>query len=455
MLSLREIGLTADDIRAWFEREIQPKNLRVDGDQIYCSCPIPSHNHKHGDKTPSFSLNVADGCWYCHSSGDSGSIKKLCELCGVPTPWNGKEKIPARQTIYTYENADGQPLYEVVRLDDVNGKRIFQRAISPDGKRINSMRGVTRIPYRLPEVLEAQKSNQPIFIVEGEKCVEALRGLGLVATTNSGGSGKWGNCGQYFQKGINVIIIPDNDEPGRRHACEVATDLKQRGCNVKVLNLPNLQQKEDVFDWLKKGHGKEEFLELVGRCEEWDGEPLQTELQTQIENNPSSIQESVQKKCKELFGEGFNLELARQTIRAELANLQLDGETTFLIEETINRSWGEFLREKPVDKTISAISASDLMKMSIPAPEWAVQNMIPAGLSVLASPPKVGKSFLCLQLALSVATGQPFLEHRTEKGIERKKEVFFILAWKIRRIAYRKDFHIFLKITEKFQTTYF
>lgn len=416
MLSLQEIGLTADDIRVWFEREFQPKNSKWDCYQCYCSCPIPGHNHKHGDRSPSFSLDCENGCWFCHSTGDSGNIKQLAEKCGVPTPWHGKGKIPSKETVYPYHDASGKLIYEVVRLDDVNGKKIFQRAILPNGTKKNSMKGIERIPYRLPELIQAQKSNQPIFIVEGEKCVEALRGLGLVATTNSGGSRKWNDCGQYFQKGTSVVIVPDCDEPGRRHGLEVATDLKQRGCSVKVLNLPDLKQKEDIYDWLKKGHSKEELLGLVEDTAEWDEEPLQTELQTQIENNPSSIQESVQKKCKELFDEGFNLELARETIRAELANLQLDGETTFLIEETINKSWVDFLREKPADKIISAIRASDLMKMSIPAPQWAVQNLIPAGLSVLASPPKVGKSFFCLQLALAVATGQPFLDHRTEKG---------------------------------------
>ncbi|WP_286934913.1 MULTISPECIES: AAA family ATPase [Aminobacterium] len=305
MLSLREIGLSADDIRSWFEREFHPKNARIDGDQIYCSCPIQSHGHKNGDKSPSFSFNCEQGVWTCHSSGDSGSIKKLCELCGVPTPWNGKGKIPARQTIYTYENADGQPLYEVVRLDDVNGKKIFQRAISPDGKRVNSMRGIERIPYRLPELIQAQKSNQPIFVVEGEKCAETLRSLGLTATTNSGGAGKWNDCGKYFQKGINIIVIPDNDQPGRRHGLEVATDLKQRGCNVKILNLPGLQQKEDVVDWLGVGHSKEELLNLVGQEQEWDEERAEAETAKEEEKILSifkSIDELPREKTEMIAG---------------------------------------------------------------------------------------------------------------------------------------------------------
>lgn len=283
MLSLQEIGLTADDIRSWFERTLQPKNVRIDGYQCYCSCPVPGHNHKHGDKNPSFSFNCEQGVWTCHSTGDSGNIKDLCEKCGAQAPWGGS-KAPQRQTIYVYEDTTGKPVYEVVRLDDVNGKKIFQRAILPDGTKKNSMKGIERIPYRLPEILEAQKANQPIFIVEGEKCVEALRGLGLVATTNSGGAGKWGDCGKYFQKGINVIIIPDSDVPGRKHGLEVATDLKQRGCNVKVLNLPNLQQKEDIYDWLKKGHSKEELLKIVEDMQEWDLEQVEVEDEQEPEN---------------------------------------------------------------------------------------------------------------------------------------------------------------------------
>lgn len=277
MLSLREIGLSADDIRRWFEREIQPKNSKWEGYQCYCSCPVPGHNHKHGDKSPSFSFNCEQGVWTCHSSGDSGNIKQLAERCCVNPPWNGRGKIPSRETVYVYEDTTGKPTYEVVRVDDVNGKKIFQRAILSNGERKNSMKGVKRVPYRLPEILEAQKSNQPIYIVEGEKCVEALRALGLVATTNSGGAGKWNDCGQYFQERTNVIVLPDCDEPGRRHGCEVAQDLQARGCNVKVLNLPGLQQKEDIYDWLRAGHGKEELLKIVEDTPEWDLEQVEVD----------------------------------------------------------------------------------------------------------------------------------------------------------------------------------
>lgn len=134
------------------------------------------------------------------------------------------------------------------------------------------------------------------------------------------------------------------------------------------------------------------------------------------ETQQNSLITTVGLACSDMFRQGIPLEQVKEAIQGELSGVKVDGETTLLLEEAVNESWKSFLRNTPTSKKISSIKASDLMKMTIPAPEWAVQNMIPAGLSVLASAPKVGKSFLCLQMALSVATGQPFLEHRTEKG---------------------------------------
>ena len=47
--------------------------------------------------------------------------------------------------------------------------------------------------------------------------------------------------------------------------------------------------------------------------------------------------------------------------------------------------------------------ARQLMATDFPAPKWAVPGIVCEGLSLLAGPPKVGKSWLSLDLALSVA----------------------------------------------------
>jgi hypothetical protein len=134
------------------------------------------------------------------------------------------------------------------------------------------------------------------------------------------------------------------------------------------------------------------------------------------ETQQNSLIATVGVACDVMFKQGCTIEQIKESIASELLGINIDEKMPLLIETAINESWKRFLRNTPTTKKINSIRASDLMKMSIPAPEWAVQNLIPAGLSVLASPPKVGKSFFCLQLALAVATGQPFLDHRTEKG---------------------------------------
>ena len=49
------------------------------------------------------------------------------------------------------------------------------------------MQGVERVLYRLPEVLAAGE----VWVVEGEKDADSLAALGIVATCNAGGAGKW------------------------------------------------------------------------------------------------------------------------------------------------------------------------------------------------------------------------------------------------------------------------
>jgi putative DNA primase/helicase len=91
---------------------------------------------------------------------------------------------------------------------------------------------------------------------EGEKDCDRLWAAGLPATTNIGGAGKWGpgETNSLKLAGVqHVIILPDNDEPGRKHATQVATALRSAGLGVQVIHLPNLPPNGDVSDWLDVG----------------------------------------------------------------------------------------------------------------------------------------------------------------------------------------------------------
>jgi hypothetical protein len=125
------------------------------------------------------------------------------------------------------------------------------------------MKGVRRVLYRLPEVLKAIELGQTIFIAEGEKAVDALVKLGLNATCSPMGAGKW--CEEYLQHlaGADVIVLPDNDEPGEKHCKVVAKSLMRLAARVRTLRLPGLPLKGDAFDWVEAGGTAEELWQLV------------------------------------------------------------------------------------------------------------------------------------------------------------------------------------------------
>jgi hypothetical protein len=111
--------------------------------------------------------------------------------------------------------------------------------------------GARRVPYRLPELVAACAAGKTVWVVEGEKDVETLRGLGLTATCNPGGAGKWRpEYAAHFKGAAAVHIIPDDDAPGREHAAAVATALASTVKTVKVVRLPS---GKDVTDWVRGG----------------------------------------------------------------------------------------------------------------------------------------------------------------------------------------------------------
>ena len=70
----------------------------------------------------------------------------------------------------------------------------------------------------------------------------------------------------------------------------------------------------------------------------------------------------------------------------------------------------ELVRLPKVPKSkIKLISAADIQKMEIAPIRWIIKDLIPEGLIILAGRPKVGKSWLALNMALAVANGKPAL----------------------------------------------
>jgi hypothetical protein len=116
--------------------------------------------------------------------------------------------------------------------------------------------------YRLPELLAAleERPDRWVVVVEGEKDADNLTALGLLATTNSGGAGKWSADYTATLRGRNVAVLIDYDNlnqqtgkrPGWEHAKQVANALLGTAAKVRVVMLPGQEPGQDVSAVLAK-----------------------------------------------------------------------------------------------------------------------------------------------------------------------------------------------------------
>lgn len=70
-------------------------------------------------------------------------------------------------------------------------------------------------------------------------------------------------------------------------------------------------------------------------------------------------------------------------------------------------------RAAPAARPGSSFTDDELEEMDIPPVDWVVEELIAPGLTLLAAPPKMGKSYFVLQMALCVAAGMSFVGHTT------------------------------------------
>lgn len=201
--------------------------------------------------------------------GHKAAVKWLQENRHIPIPEPRQSQPTAQRNlgeptaIYDYPDEDGTLLFQVCRYEP---KTFRQRVPLPGGKWLHATKGVRRVLYGLPYILQDVAAGKPIFIVEGEKTANRLRKEGIAATCSPGGAGKWRKEYSSTLKGADVIILPDNDEPGQDHAEKVSISLQGIAKKVRILNLPDLPDKGDPWDWMEAGNTAEKLLAIAKKA---------------------------------------------------------------------------------------------------------------------------------------------------------------------------------------------
>lgn len=232
------------------------KNVKKTGDGWSAQCPT------HDDQKNSLTVNAGtdyEALLFCHAGC---TYKQIAEALNLKQTKRGAKRIVAE---YDYYDEQGELLYQTVRYEP---KTFRQRRPDGQGGWVWKTKDMRRILYRLPELLEADPS-MTVFVCEGEKDVEALLEQGLVATTNVGGAGKWRDEYNEHLVGRDVVVLPDNDDAGRRHAEQVARSLQGVASSVRMVRLPELSEHGDVYDWLKSGNTSDALLALAEAAPDW------------------------------------------------------------------------------------------------------------------------------------------------------------------------------------------
>ena len=199
------------------------------------------------------------------------------------TPWIEK-------AVYSYTDEKGETLFQAVRKErtGADGKRqknFPQRRPDGHGGWIPNLDGARRVPYRLHELVA---SKDPLVLVcEGEKDADTARALGFTATCNPGGAGKWRDEYSEHIRGKIVSITAHADEPGRKHAQQVAASLADKAASLKIIEGPSAK---DLTEFVEHGGTRDALLAFIANAPDWKPPASATDDWLQMFDTPEEIE---------------------------------------------------------------------------------------------------------------------------------------------------------------------
>lgn len=376
-------------------------NAKKANGQWVASCPVPSHGKGNGDKNPSLSININDEgkpLFHCHGGCSQEDVfhtiralNLLPELLEKPDPLANIKPIPRNilEQEWVYTDEDKQPVFVKSRFRLADGGKTYRlHKLDAHGRKQPSLGDARIVPYNLPALLDAKTAGRNVFLVEGEKAADAIKSIGMIATTAHTGAGSWPDAITEYFAGAQVIIVPDNDIAGWGYAYKAAEAILPIVKSLKVVDLGLQGQGDDAFEFIEAGGGRAELVALVKAA------PIVTTLdQVTMPERLNPIVNPVATAVQQVTAPSeFDIakEFESEPIKTAPAE-QAKPSKQIQIEH-----W-DSIQDEPV--------------------KWLIDGVLPAGaFSALYGPPGSFKSFIALDIAHAIATGTAWMDREVNEA---------------------------------------
>jgi len=245
------MGLKAIPIGEW----ITALESKQQSGTNVCKCP------HHADEAPSFAFREDDSSIFgisfkCFAGCDDidliASLKEKGLLvndrenagekkayCPVPPAFREFQYV----THYTYKDVNGEVLLHVGRYEHAGKKQVIPYAIQPKKEGQWWRAGLGEFKDSLRPIYNMQKvaNSLEVWIVEGEKTVDSLSKIGIVATCCIGGSGAAGKADWTLLCGKSVIIWADKDDAGQKYQKDVIKVLQNLSVKFRIVNTAKVE----------------------------------------------------------------------------------------------------------------------------------------------------------------------------------------------------------------------
>ena len=304
------------------------------------------------------------------------------------------------------------------------------RKVGPDGKKQiykpKGHRKADSILYNLHALKDSDRRDDTVYFCEGEKDADRLAALGYLATT-CGSSGDWKPEYAAYFRGRDVVILGDDDAPGRKLTRRVIGDILGVAASVKAVNLvPSLKWAYGLTGKTYDSDTGGDVSDLIAamRTVGHDDAAIKAKLEETFRHTVNAVRIPrnasdawLRDNLQWLFVDESNSADGENSFTADM-NRAMNKPGTGLNAAKERRATAKAISTTDVTRTAAKVDAANRRKPGDPLPlmplseiedeevEWLIPGMIPLKmLTLIVGMPGVGKSWLTCDIAARLTRG--------------------------------------------------